>query len=61
METIIIIAYAVLGYWAAGQTIYANKIRVGTANNLFLKRLIVGCLLGIVLIPIAIIRKIFHV
>lgn len=61
METIIIIAYAVLGYWAAGQTIYANKIRVGTANNLFLTRLIVGCLLGIVLIPIAIIRKIFHV
>ena len=61
METIIIIAYAVLGYWATGQTIYANKIRIGTANNLFIQRLIMGCLLGIVLIPIAIIRKIFHI
>lgn len=61
MEVILVIAYAVLSYWAAGQTIYANKIRVGTFNNLFLSRLIVGCLLGIVLIPIAIIRKIFHI
>lgn len=61
METVLIIAYAVLGYWATGKTIYANKIRIGTASNLFISRLILGCLLGIVLIPIAIIRKIFNV
>lgn len=61
MEIVLVIAYAVLSYWAAGQTIYANKIRIGTFNNLFLSRLIVGCLLGIVLIPIAIIRKIFNI
>ena len=60
MEIVLVIAYAVLSYWAAGQTIYANKIRIGTFNNLFLSRLIVGCLLGIVLIPIAIIRKIIN-
>ncbi len=61
MEIALIIAYVVLSYWAAGQTIYANKIRIGTFNNLFLSRFIVGCLLGIVLIPVAIIRKIFNV
>ncbi len=61
MEVILVIAYAVLSYWAAGQTVYANKIRIGTFSNLFLTRLIVGFLLGIVLIPIAIIRKIFHI
>lgn len=60
MEIALVIAYAVLSYWAAGQTIYANKIKIGTFNNLFLSRLIVGCLLGIVLIPIAIIRKIIN-
>lgn len=56
METIIIIAYAVLGYWAAGRTVYANKIRVGTWNDLFINRLIVGCLLGWILIPVALIK-----
>lgn len=60
MEIVLVIAYAVLSYWAAGQTIYANKIRIGTFNNLFLNRLIVGCFLGIILIPIAIIRKIIN-
>ncbi|MBE7012647.1 MAG: hypothetical protein E7416_01010 [Ruminococcaceae bacterium] len=59
MEVVLIIGYAVLGYWAAGQTIYANRIRIGAANDLFLTRLIVGCLLGIILIPVAIIKKIF--
>lgn len=60
MEIVLIIAYAVLSYWAAGETIYANKIRVGTFNDLFLTRLIVGCLLGIILIPVAIIKKIIN-
>lgn len=59
MEMIIIIAYAALGYWAAGKTVYANKIRIGTWNDLFLNRLIVGCLLGVILIPIALIKKFF--
>jgi len=61
MESILIIAYAVLGYWAVGQTIYANKIRIGRASDLFITRLILGLLLGIILIPIAILRKIFHI
>lgn len=59
MELIVGLAYVVLSYWAAGQTIYANKIRIGRMTDLFLNRLIVGLLLGIVLIPVAVIKKIF--
>ncbi|MBM6722410.1 hypothetical protein [Pseudoflavonifractor phocaeensis] len=59
MDMIIIIAYFALGYWAAGQTVYANKIRIGTWSNLFLTRLIIGFLLGWILIPVALIKKIF--
>ena len=57
MEAVLVIVYLVAAYWAAGQTIYANSIRIGTAKDLFLTRLIVGCLLGIILIPIAIIKN----
>lgn len=56
MDTIIFIVYLALGYWAAGQTVYANKIRIGTWSNLFLTRFIVGALLGWVLIPVALIK-----
>lgn len=61
MESILFILYVVLGYWAVGKTIYANKIRIGTTKDLFLTRCILGILLGMVLIPIAIIRKVLHI
>lgn len=48
--------YAAAGYWAVGQTIYADKIRIGTWQDLFLQRLILGIFLGIILIPLAIIK-----
>ena len=61
MEAVIIIAYAALGYWAAGQTVYANKIRIGTWNDLFITRLGIGLFFGFFLIPIALIKVfIFH-
>lgn len=59
MDTILLIAYVALGYWAAGKTIYANKIRIGTFKDLVLTRLIVGVLLGWILIPVAIIKSLF--
>ncbi|MBQ8333839.1 MAG: hypothetical protein IJX93_08705 [Clostridia bacterium] len=59
MDTILTIAYVVLSYWAVGQTIYANKIRFGTWSDLFLTRLILGFILGWILIPVAVIKKIF--
>lgn len=59
MDTVFFIIYGALGYWAAGKTIYANKIRIGTFKDLFLTRFIVGILLGFILIPVAIIKSIF--
>lgn len=61
MDAVLLIAYVALGYWAMGKTVYANKIRIGTSSNLFLSRLIWGILFGFILIPIAIIRAIFHI
>ena len=36
MEMFVFIVYSALAYWAAGQTIYANKIQIGTMKNIFL-------------------------
>lgn len=52
---ILMIIYMILGYWAVGRTIYANKIRVGTMSNLFVSRVVMGTLLGWILIPVAIV------
>ena len=52
------ILYAVAGYWAVGKTIYADKIRFGSWTALFIERLTLGIFLGIVLIPIAVIKTI---
>lgn len=51
----VMLIYMVLGYWATGRTIYKNRILIGTANGIFLERLMMGFLLGWVLIPVAII------
>lgn len=51
-----IIIYMILGYWATGKTIYRNRILFGTAQGIFLHRVILGFLLGVILIPWAIIR-----
>lgn len=53
-----IIIYMILGYWATGQTIYRDKILFGTANGIFLNRVIMGTVLGFILIPWAIIAYI---
>ena len=55
---IFVLLYMVLGYWATGQTIYRNKILIGTAGNIFMERLMSGFLLGWILIPVAIIMVI---
>ena len=53
---IILAIYMIAGYWATGKTIYANKILIGTWTNIFMRRLIMGTLLGVVLIPWAILK-----
>lgn len=57
----LLIIYLVLGYWATGKTIYANKIYIGSLSNYWFQRLMWGAVLGWLLIPVAIIRCIFHI
>lgn len=55
---ILLIAYGVLGYWAVGQTIYANKVVVYSKFGwLFNQKLIYALVLGWALIPVALIKK----
>ncbi len=49
------IIYLILGYWAAGRTVYRNRIMIGSFQTIFIRRVIVGLFLGWILIPIAII------
>ena len=58
--TILFIIYAIVGYWAAGVVFYNNKFVVQTMlGQLFMTKLVIGILLGIVIIPVAIIKRIF--
>ena len=56
MGTVIIIIYWVAGYWAAGQTIYANKVVIYSGNTFFLRKAALGLFFGWILIPVAIIK-----
>ena len=38
-EQIVIIIYLIAGYWAVGQTVYANKIVIYTGNALFVQNI----------------------
>ena len=56
IETILLIIYIALSYWAVGKTIYANKLYIGNVANLFITKLIIGLILGAMLIPIALFK-----
>lgn len=51
----LILLYMILSYWAAGRTIYKNRILIGTGTAIFLEKLVTGFLLGWILIPVAVI------
>lgn len=57
----LLVIYLIVGYWATGKTVYANKVVIYSGNTLFLHRLTVGCLFGWVLIPLAILRVLFRI
>ena len=59
MEMVVFIVYCVLSYWAVGQTIFANKIQIGSMNDVILTRVVLGGLLGLILIPVAMLKKLF--
>ncbi len=55
-----LIIYLLLGYWAVGKTIWANKVMIGTGSALLFNRVFYALFLGWLLIPWAIIKLIFH-
>ena len=56
---ILLILYIIAGYWATKKTIYANKVVIYSGfGTFFIQRLIMGTVLGVVLIPWAIIKTI---
>lgn len=58
MGIIIIILYLALGYWAVGKVLYENKVLIGTAGNIFMKKITIAFVFGWILIPVAIIKSI---
>lgn len=55
----IVILYIILGYWATGRTIYANKVVIYSGVSFICKKLAIGTVLGWILIPIALIKLLF--
>lgn len=55
----VFIIYLVLGYWATGKTIYADKIVIYTGISFMCQRIAMGMLFGWILIPVALIKTIF--
>ncbi len=60
MMIILIILYFILGYWSTGQTVYRNKILLGTASGIFIQRMTMGFAFGWILIPIALVMALFR-
>ena len=46
MEMVVFIVYCVLSYWAVGQTIYANKIQIGSMKGYFPDKIRSWCAAG---------------
>lgn len=54
---IILLLYAVVGYWATNKVIYEGKVVFySDGMQLFIKKLVYAIFLGWILIPIAIIK-----
>lgn len=61
METLRLIGfiiYCLAGYWAVNRTIYANYVMYGDLATIFMRKVIVGMLVGLVCIPLAIIKTV---
>jgi len=56
MSMVFVFLYIILGYWATGKTIYANSILIGNVGDIFVKRCVMGAILGWILIPVALIK-----
>lgn len=56
---LLIIIYWIAGYWAYGVMVYEGKIVICQEGELFQKKLWGGLMLGWVMIPLAIIKRLF--
>ena len=56
MDIILFFIYTAAGIWAANRTIYANKILFGPILAIYMRKAMVGIMLGWILIPVAIIK-----
>ena len=50
---ILLFIYMALGYWATGKTIYANYVLIGSVGDIFMRRMVMGTVLGVVLISVS--------
>ena len=57
MAAILFIIYVIAGYWAVNQTVYANKVLIGTLTNIFFRKLTYAIFVGWILIPVAIFKS----
>lgn len=55
IESVLFIIYLIAGYWAVGQTIYRNKVLIGTMTNIVGIKFLLGAVFGWILIPVALI------
>ncbi len=57
MTTILGLIYAIAGYWAVGEVLYGGKVLIYSSYfPIFIKKLVLGMVLGWLFIPIAIIK-----
>jgi hypothetical protein len=57
LGAILFFIYVGAGYWATGQTIYANKIIIAAPGQLSLRKTAYGMMFGWILIPVALIKN----
>ena len=62
MGTVLCIAYIAAGYWAYGRVFEYNKTVIyADGFYYYMKKIVLGAMLGFLLIPAAIIRSIFKI
>lgn len=55
----LVVIYIILGYWATGRTIYANKVVIYSGSTFICRKLAIGTFFGWFLIPWALLKMIF--
>lgn len=53
----ILLIYLVAAYWATNRTVFANRITIGGIGDVFLYKMCIATIFGIVLIPVAVVKS----